>query len=128
MTTDALVQRGKKLRIEIDVAYKKLSDARVIKPRDASDITEVVIEYIPVGISFDEAECILRSAGFSVDPRPSDHPIGNRPDRFDVVGSIVPYVQQPLSRVNVYISLSPNAPGDYRKVKKVNAAFVLSTL
>lgn len=128
MTTDSLEQRGKQLRAAIDLAFKKLSDARALKPMGASDITEVVVQYIPVGTSFDEAEYILRSAGFSVDPRPSANPTGNRPDRYDVVGSIVPFVQQLLSRVNVYISLSPRAPGDYSKVNKVSAGIVLSTL
>ena len=128
MTTDSLEQRGKKLRMAIDIAFKKLSDARAIKPNGASDISEVVVQFIPVGTSFDEAECILRGAGFLVDSRPSVHPTGNRSDRYDVVGSIVPFVQQTLSRVNVYISLSPSAPGDYSKVSKVSAGFVLSTL
>ncbi|KAF0190860.1 MAG: hypothetical protein FD165_2321 [Gammaproteobacteria bacterium] len=128
MTSDLLEQRGKQLRAAIEQTYKKLSDAKALKPMGASDITEVVVQYIPVGTSFDDAESILRNAGFKVDPRPSANPTGSRPDRYDVVGSIVPFVQLFLSRVNVYISLSPMTPGDYSKVSKVSAGMTLSTL
>lgn len=128
MKTQTLEHRGKQLRAAINLTFKKLSDAGALKPRGASDITEVVVQYIPVGTTFDEAEDILRFAGFLVDQRPSASTTGNRPDRYDVVGSIVPFVQQPLSRINVYVSLSPRAPGDYSKVSKVSAGIVLSTL
>lgn len=127
MTSNELKQRGKQLRLVIDQTYKKLSDTKELRV-GANDITVVVVKYIPVGTSFNDAEQILRSAGFTVTPRPSGSVIGNRPDRYDVVGEIVPFVQKFLSRISIYISLSPKTPRDYGKVNKISASIVLSTL
>ena len=132
MTSDSLEQRGKKLRAAIEQAYKKLVDARALKPMGGNNITEMVVQYIPVGTSFDDAENILRNAGFKVYPRPSvDPPGGNRPDKYDVVGEIDSFDWKRIfsfSKVSVVILLSPKAPGNYDKVNKVDAGFVLSTL
>jgi len=128
--TESLEQRGKQLRVELDQAYKKMVDAKTLSPdpRVSNDVTDVVVRFIPVGTSFDDAENILRSAGFKDRPRPSANSTGTRPDRYDVVASIVPFVQRFLSKASIYVYLRPAAPDDYGKVSKVGAEFVLSYL
>ena len=131
MTSSSLEQRGKQLRAAIEQTYKKLVDARALKPMGGNDITKVVVQYIPVGTSFDDAESILRSAEFKVYPRPSANPTGDRQDKYDVVGEIDSFDWKrifSLSKVSVLIHLSPNAPGNYDKVNKVYAGIALSFL
>lgn len=129
MTSDLLEQRGKQLRSAIEQAYKKLVDARSLKPMGGNDITEVVVQYIPVGTSFDDAESILRSAGFKVEPRPSANPSGSFPWRYDVMALIDSFdLKRFPFKVSVSVFLSPKTPGNYDKVNKVDAGIVLSSL
>lgn len=130
VTSESLEQRGKQLRAALELAYKKKVDAKTLSadPRVGNDVTDVVVRYIPIGTSFDDAESILRSAGFRVDPRPNVKVEGNRSGRYDVVGAIVPFVQKFLSSVNLYVHLSPAMPGDYSKVSKVLAGFTVRSI
>lgn len=127
VATESLEQRGKQLRIELEQAYKKMVDAGTLStdPRVSNDVTDVVIRYIPVGMSFDDAESILRSAGFRVDSRPSANQPRTGRDRHDVVGAIAPFDQKFLGGADLYVHLSPASPGDYSKVNKVSAGFAL---
>lgn len=126
VTTESLEQRGKQLRVALERAYKEMVDAGTLSTdsRVSNNVTDVVIRYIPVGMSFDDAESILRSAGFRVS-RPSANPPGTRRDRHDVVGAIAPFAQKFLGGANLYVHLSPASPGDYSKVNKVSAGFAL---
>ena len=65
MSPNELVQRGKELRNEIDSVYQTLKTEKKLSGR-GTDISDHVRKYIPPGSSFDDAEEILRSAGFSV--------------------------------------------------------------
>lgn len=129
MTHDSLGQRGKQLRAAIEQTYKELVDAKALNPRGGNDITEIVVRYIPVGMTFDDAEQILRNAGFKVEPRPSANPPGSLPWRYDVIGIIDSFDSKRfLSNVRVWVHLIPQAPGDYDKVSKVSASVTLSSL
>lgn len=109
------------LRLEIDEAYKRIIDAGTLKPKN--DITEIVLRYIPIGTSFDDAEQVLRSAGFKVGPRPGTSAPGTFPWRYDVTASIDPYSRKAFpSKVYVDVRLSPRTPNDYDKVIKIEAA------
>lgn len=121
---------GKRLRIEIDEAYQKLPKSGSTQEIEkAGNITWLAVRYIPLGSSFDDAEVILRSAGFSVGPRPGPNQPGNRPDRYDVVALIDGYRSNLVSRTNVYVFLSPKAPGDfYDGVSAIFASFTTSYL
>jgi hypothetical protein len=71
-TIDAstLKVRGEQLRRELNTVYKELhSHSREI-PNDPNsrDITETVTRFLPIGISLNDAESILRFAGFSIHP------------------------------------------------------------
>src|ERR1700674_4722278 len=62
----ALKASGEQLRKELNMVYKELySHSREIPNRpDSRDISETVIKFLPVGISLNDAESILRFAGF----------------------------------------------------------------
>src|SRR5207249_9735577 len=82
MTSNDLEQRGKQLRAEIEAAYKQLKSAKKLRTGiKGNDITELVLKYVPIGTSFDDAENILRFAGFTVHPRPTANAAGNHPGK-----------------------------------------------
>jgi hypothetical protein len=66
----ALKTSGEQLRRELTTVYKALdSHSREIPNHpDSRDITETVIKFLPIGISLNDAESILRFAGFSIHP------------------------------------------------------------
>src|SRR5437763_13898291 len=85
MTPSDFEQRGKQLRAEIEAVYKQLKSAKKLRTGiKGNDITELVLKYVPIGTFFDDAENILRFAGFTVHPRPEANAAGNRPDRYHV--------------------------------------------
>lgn len=123
---------GKRFRIEIDKAYQKVPKSGSIEAIDkAGDITWLTVRYIPLGSSFDDAEVILRAAGFAVGARPGPNQPGNRPHRYDVVARIEQYccTSSLFSRTDVFVLLSPKAPGDFQDgVSAVFASFTTSYL
>jgi hypothetical protein len=129
MTDQDLARRGAAMRVAIDEAYLKLEKTHALNPRKGNDVTQIVVQYIPLGTPFDAAEEILRNAGFKVGPRPGPNPTGNRPDRYSVVASIMPYAEKFPSRINVYVFLTPENPGAYRRgVAIIHASINMSSL
>ncbi|WP_124835571.1 hypothetical protein [Burkholderia sp. Bp9031] len=121
---------GRRLRVEIDEAYQKLPKSGPIQEIEkAGDITWLAVRYIPLESSFDDAEVILRGAGFSVGPRPDKNQPGNLQHRYDVIARIDGYRSNVVSRTNVSVFLSPKAPGDfYDGVSAIFASFTTSYL
>ncbi|WP_041492830.1 hypothetical protein [Burkholderia lata] len=122
---------GKRFRIEIDKAYQKVPKSGSTQEIDkAGDITWLAVRYIPLGSSFDDAEIILRAAGFAVGARPGPNQPGSLPHRYDVVARIEQYRTSLLfSRTDVSVLLSPKAPGDFQDgVSAVFASFTTSYL
>jgi len=114
MSPNELVQRGKELRNEIDSVYQTLKAEKKLSGR-GTDISDRVRKYIPPGTSFDDAEEILRSAGFDVSSRPSSNTTDNRPDRYSVVGFLK--LDGWLGfKIQAIASLTPKGPGDYSEV------------
>jgi hypothetical protein len=64
MTADDVQQRGKQLRAEIEKRYQELLQNNTLK--QSNPINDVVTKYIHPGTSFDDAEQVLRDAGFKV--------------------------------------------------------------
>jgi len=119
-----LVDRGRQLRLDIDRTYKKLSEEGAIKNQGMGRnfITDVVTKYIPLGTSFDDAEAILRAAGFTVYPRIPNPRISDLyPEKHDVIATIDQYVPTPFGKTSVDVALRPRAPGDYSVVQNVTA-------
>ncbi len=65
MTPEQLKQRGAQLRADIDLTYKQLRASKSLKNtvHDGNDVTAIVLQYIPIGTPFDDAEAIFRAAG-----------------------------------------------------------------
>jgi hypothetical protein len=124
LTLEDMQRRGKELRAAIDQHYHKLS--QIGKLTYDNTIDDLVLKDIPIGMSFDNAEQILRTAGFKVEPRPPVNPPGTRSDRYDVVASIVPYLDAFPSRTSIYVSLSPESPGDYKTISRLSASITIS--
>ena len=129
MTSDDLEQRGKQLRAEIELVYKELKTTKKLRTGiKGNDIGEIVRKYVPIGTSFDDAENILRFAGFKVYPRPAANAAGNRPDRYHVSAWIDPLDQGLTWNVQVIVSLKPKAPGDYSDVSEISAGIFYNSL
>jgi hypothetical protein len=66
----ALKASGEQLRKELKTVYKELYSHSQEIPNhpDSRDISGTVIRFLPVGISLNDAESILRFAGFSIYP------------------------------------------------------------
>jgi hypothetical protein len=75
---DAAWQRGFKLRAELAAEYKRLRATRKLSNRIGldNDVTTIVIKYIPVGTSLDDARAIMRAAGCLVGVSPDGHVFG----------------------------------------------------
>jgi hypothetical protein len=118
----ALAAQGKELRAAIDAAYQKLDNARAIKNSGMGRnfITDTVVKYIPPGTPFDDAEEILRAAGFTIQPR-----IPNRflppPEKFDARATIENYVPTFFGKTSVDVSLRPRGENDYSVVQSLEA-------
>jgi hypothetical protein len=124
-----LDERGKQLRQDIEQLYSRLqsSNSLGVGVLNLNDISEFIAKYIPEGLSFDEAEQILRSAGLRVYNRPDIDVPSQRNDRYDVVATML-LPGRPWSRVELMINLRPKAPGDYSTIKAVGAAIIVDYL
>jgi hypothetical protein len=121
-------QRGRELRTDLEETYKDFVCTRRLSGGKA-DITDSVLRYIPIGIDFDEAEAILRGAGFTVGPRPDvnlpPNPNGTK-DWHGVLARISSFAHRFPTKVGAYVMLLPKSPGDYMIVASVKASFVTS--
>jgi len=129
MTSDDLDRRGKQLRAEIELVYKELKSAtKLVVGYRGNDIREIVLKYVPIGTSFDDAETILRFAGFTVYPRPEANATGDRPDKYDVSAFIDSFDHGFAYNVQVIVLLKPKAPGDYSDISGISAGIFYSSL
>lgn len=121
-----LDERGKRLRQDIEKLYARLqsSNSLGVGVSGANDVSEFMAKYIPEGISFDDAEQILRSAGLEVSDRPDIDVSSQRNDKYDVVATML--LPGPAwSRVELMVNLRPGAPGDYSTVREVVAVIIV---
>jgi len=127
MKLKELELRGEQLRKAIDETYKKLDDIKELKNMGGgyNIITDVVVKYIPIGTSFDDAEEILQAAGFKVGKRYLD-PLLFRHNGTQTIGSyskINNYKQLiPLfSNTSVGVLLEPKNKDDWSTVHNLEA-------
>jgi hypothetical protein len=132
VATESLELRGKQLRMAIEQDYQRLEESKTINSKTGSDITAAVVRYIPMGTSFDDAEQILRSAGFDVGSRfgPKSPAIGFRlPNQRYVLTARINSLHGSLfslRTVSVIVFLAPDNPDIYEKVVGVSASILLS--
>jgi len=125
MTKAELERRGKELRAAIDQKYKELIDTKtfVNDPTKGNDITVVVLKYIPIGMSFDNGETILRAAGMNVGQHPDINLPDNGPATYAVWASAL-LLQELGCQTSSSVFLYPSIPGKYDKIKKVDAGIL----
>jgi len=118
---------GEGLRGEIDAAYKTLERTGAIKNQGAGRnfITHVAVRYIPGGTPFEEAEGILRAAGFDIQPRTPNRFLPE-PQKYDVRATIDQYASMPLGKTSVTVCLRPRSPNDYSVVQSLTAEITRS--
>jgi hypothetical protein len=121
---DTFEKAGRLLREEIMSVFESL--IRSNRLRGSNDISSLVAGYIPVGISFDSAEQVLKSAGFTVYPRPPANTTENRPDRYNVA-AFLQLDHGGSAKIEAIVSLSPKGPGDYGEVAAVSAGIFSSS-
>jgi hypothetical protein len=122
-----LMKRGKILRKIIDEEYYKMAEADSISsaPDPASILTDIFLAHIPIGSSFDDAEEVLRAAGFKVGPRCPGQALGKKPCSRAM---IEPYIYGTDSYVTIKVLLEPSNPEDWRQVAAATALIFRSRL
>ncbi len=121
-----LDERGEQLRAALEQTYSQLMSKNALRPRPyINDMTSFIKDHIDVGISFDDAEQILRAAGFVVCGRPSADTQSNRPDKYEVQATLL-LESRWLSAVEFAMGMAPAGPGDYRTVKNVWGAIIIT--
>jgi hypothetical protein len=121
--------RGDQLRLDIQELYSSMKRNKTLRA-SINDISDFIKGYTPEGMSFDDAEHILRRAGLDVLERPDintpDDPLWpNRSDKYDVIATLL-LPSEFMSRAELMLGLRPKSPGDYSTVKEVRAAIILS--
>jgi hypothetical protein len=134
IATENLNQRGKQLRAAFEDAYRSLRASGKFGGFKI-DVTPVVLQYISIGTSFDDAEAILQSAGFFIFPHPDLDAPENGPQNpnrsklwYAVTAWINPFDQFFPSKISLDVLMLPKSPGDYTTVDKMLATFVISSL
>jgi len=120
---DALHQRAERLRGAIDDVFLQLRASKSLKEsiHDGNDVTAIVVTYIPVGMSFDDAEAIVKATGWKIEPSRQGHIIARarmRDRLFDakhaLTVEVVPETSDGFSVVKavsatIYLVYLPNA-------------------
>ncbi len=126
LTKSEISQRGFALHKEIVATYADLNARHGVKADN--DVRVLVLKYIPIGTTFDDAEDILRAADCTVGIRYAG-----------VVSSAVP-LQEQIWRRRVdarlgldlaelfFVSLFPRGPNDYTVVDRISASIISQNL
>ena len=131
----SVVSEGKELTPLCDAvlaAYKTARSDGGLSPQIAgTNITTIVEQFVKPGMPFDEAEKLLRDAGFVVRPRP-DLSTASNPNRardwYAVLASLELPPATPLERSVAYVSLLPFRPGQYGSIQSIEATISISHL
>ena len=120
---------GNQFRLAVRELYASMKDNKTLRA-NYNDISDFAKSYIPEGTSFDDAECILRRAGFDVHERPDANVPGdpnwpNKSDRYDVFATML-LASGFLPGVKLMLGMRPKSPGDYSTVKEVRAAIIVT--
>jgi hypothetical protein len=128
-STNEIERRGAELRAALEANYKKLVELKQLHGGGDTDATDVVIQYIPVGTKFSEAQDVLQAAGFRIEPHPNLNETTN-PNRsrdwYAVLANVSPFASKFPFRVDLTVALLPKAPRDYTDVAEVTATFFVS--
>ena len=128
-STASLQERGVRLRLELERAYRDLRHTGNFKSA-GNDVSPIVKKYVPVGASLADAERILRGAGFDMAPPPEEPPRTPSPSRSDenkamtvAIFATLVLARRGVSRITVEVKLLQKKSGDDRDtVRGVHAA------
>jgi hypothetical protein len=67
-----LSQRGARLQADVTATFEALRQSQALRfaPQGGNDVTPVVLKYIPLGATRDDAVAVLRAAGYQLTPAP----------------------------------------------------------
>jgi len=124
---DTFSQQGKELRAELERIYRNRKEK--VHPLSGIDVSSTIAKYVPLGTSLDDAERILKAAGFKTDSRPP-HPIQkdsivkfDEKHRLAWLGTLVLDQTFLVSSTTVIVVLSPDSPGDPKaRVKEIQGS------
>jgi hypothetical protein len=118
--TSAVDTKAAELRARFEARYR---EGHISAGPHGTDVTAIVAPYIPPGTSFDEAEKLLRDAGFEIEPHPPkiQPPERKSFDWYGLLAQISPFHTQFPFRFDLYVTLMPKGPGDYSTVQSVKA-------
>lgn len=116
--------RAKELRAAIDMLYAGLPVEKkpwinLVPPTPDKEISDLIRRYIPVGISFDDAEAILQRADFEIiQPRKTalSPTYTNHLSTYDVVAQLRRFTENPPAHMLVRVVLRPKGVMDYGMV------------
>lgn len=127
LTDSVISKRGAELKGELEATYQDLKSRKALT--NDNDVTAIVIKYIPIGTTFDDAEAILRAAGCLVG-NPSQHQdVPTRPYaermRLSTVDGSLPMNHGILDIGRKFVvQLFPQTPTDYTIVDRVEASII----
>jgi hypothetical protein len=108
----ALTMNGKQLRAEIDRTYQQLQSSKTLNR--GHDVTTIVLKYLPLGSSIDDAKAVLHAAGAT--------------DSLTVRGHLFFSVRiggHFLSSVSFCVDIAPNSDGVFTVVHDVSGAIIV---
>jgi hypothetical protein len=119
MTTTDIKVRGERLNSAIRNEYERLMAAKALSWQRSHNIDWIIVQYIPIGASFEDAEKVLRAARFDLMPSPPRVPHqGDFPgDEFNILGSLT-LEEFSAGRSWATVAIVPAKPGDPKTVVK----------
>jgi hypothetical protein len=104
--------RGISFRAELDKAFDALPDSG--KAGHANEFTAIAAPYISAGMTLEDAEAILRAAGFAEPPRPrarEEQDRNKETDWYVVVAEIPQFSGRVFGNIETYVMLLPPEQG-----------------
>lgn len=106
LSPEEVLDRGIKFRAELDKAFNALRDSE--KAGHANEFTAIALPYISAGMALEDAEGVLKAAGFAEPARARDeHDRDRRTDWYAVVAEIPQFAGRVFGPVDVFVMLLP---------------------
>lgn len=126
----SIAVQGYGLHKDIEQTYARLrAERRLTTSFLGNDITPILLKHIPLGATFEEAENILRAAGFTIGPRETRY-VGPGEKRYGETAWIKGFAGGFWYGygVDVGVALTPRSPDDYSIVVDITGHIFLNTL
>lgn len=131
MTAVDWEQQGKSLRAELDKHYQKLINTKTLQAQGqgVNIITDIVLKYISVDSTTNDAQKILIGAGFSVAQLSRNPLFFEEGDPFFIAASIDAYRSELFySKTSIDVYLYPHPSDSFKKIKRIKALITKHSL